>query len=97
MSLVATPFARKAVLTAAAAVAVADNASLLVAPTTETVALIRTASGATFTVPSADTVMDRLGVAAKLAGAKAIPPINAAAVARIPTFLTRFVFMTQFL
>jgi hypothetical protein len=82
---------------AAADVATADIAALLVALTIETAALIRTASGATFTVPSAEMVMYLFGVDAVLAGASTTPPTRATARENIEIRLNTFVFIPQLL
>ena len=69
MSFVAIPASLSAARTAAADFDAVDNAAAFVEPTVETVALKRTASGTTETVPTPVTVMKRLSaVPAPFAG-----------------------------
>jgi hypothetical protein len=54
---------------------------------------MRTASGVTFTVPSAFTEIERVGAAAIDAGARATPPIKERAMARTANFFICVVFI----
>jgi hypothetical protein len=54
---------------------------------------MRTASGVTFTVPSAFTEIERVGAAAIEAGASATPPINERAIASTANFFICVVFI----
>jgi hypothetical protein len=54
---------------------------------------MRTASGVTFTVPSALTEIERLGAAAIDAGASATPPINERAITGTANFFIYVVFI----
>lgn len=87
ISLVAIPASLSATRTAAADLLADESAAAFVEASTETVALKRTASGTTETVPTPVTVMNRLSVVpAPLAGiAKATTPAMAATVNRETT------------
>ena len=84
ISFVAIPALSKAARTAAADFDASASAAAFVDPTVETVALKRTASGTTDTVPTPVTVMKRLSaVPAPFAGiANATTPATAATVSR---------------
>ncbi|CAB4824212.1 unannotated protein [freshwater metagenome] len=86
ISVLATPFSRSALRTAAATLEASERADLLLAAIAVAVALRRTASGVTFTVPSAFTEMERVGAAAIDAGASANPPIKESATEAIANF-----------
>jgi hypothetical protein len=80
--------------TAAEAVDASASALLLFAPIIETVALSRTASGATLTVPSEFTVMYRVAAVAALAGKEsAAPPMSAIAIDTAAIFWIRVILM----
>jgi hypothetical protein len=87
------PLAVSAARTAAADLLADDSAAALVDASAETVALKRTASGTTETVPTPVTVMNRLSVVpAPLAGiARATTPATAATVNMdviVPSFVS---------
>ncbi len=85
--MVAIPAARSAARTAAADLLAVESAAAFVEPTVETVALKRTASGTTETVPTPVTVIKRLSVVpAPFAGiARATTPATAATVTAVRT------------
>ena len=93
MSLVAILFAVRADRTPEADVDARESASLLLGATTDTVALSRTASGETLTVPSAVMVMLGSGAAAIVAGASEILPTRDIAVIRTATRFVIVLFM----
>ena len=95
ISFVAIPAVRRAARTAAADFDAVDSAAAFVEPTVETVALKRTASGTTDTVPTPVTVIKRVvGASAPLAGsASATTPATAAIVTAVRTVRTLFSFM----
>ena len=84
ISLTAIPFSFSAARTAAADLLAEESAAAFVDASAETVALKRTASGTTETVPTPVTVMKRLSVVpAPLAGmARATTPATAATASR---------------
>ena len=95
MSFVAIPASLSAARTPAADLLAADSAAALVVPRDETVALKRTASGTTETVPTPVTVMKRLSaVPAPFAGiARATTPATAVTVTAVRTVRSLFSFM----
>ena len=97
ISFVVIPASFNAVRTAAADFDAVDSAAAFVEPTVETVALKRTASGTTETVPTPVTVMKRLvGASAPFAGiAKATTPATVVTVTAVRTVRSLFSFMYQ--
>ena len=95
ISFVAIPAFIRAARTAAADFDAVDSAAAFVEPSAETVALKRTASGTTDTVPTLVTVMKRLSaVPAPFAGiASATTPATAATVNAVRTVRSLFNFM----
>ena len=95
MSFTAIPFSLSAVRTAVADLLAAESATAFVDARAETVALKRTASGTTETVPTPVTVMYRLSVVpAPLAGmARATTPATAETVKMDANVRKRFSFM----
>lgn len=95
ISFVAIPASFSTARTAAADFDAVDSAVAFVDPSTETVALKRTASGTTETVPTPVTVMKRLSaVPAPFAGtASATTPATAATVIAVRTVRSLFIFI----